>query len=196
MYEGPITDAVSLYTADHILSQPSPQFGTSVCGAELLEDGHLTLAISTRGDGGGSSRIQLFSGSDDYRSSSAHVVGQDGHQIGTKLACDDVDGDGKSDALVGAPSHNTTGSYSGAVALFFGGGSGTLDTPDATVLGTDAHQSAGEVVGYTGDGSAEWPSGLAVGSHGRDVDAGSDTGGGDGSVYLVENVFPFIVLTP
>ena len=121
LFEGPITDAVSLYTADHILSQPSPQFGTSVCGAELLEDGHLTLAISTRGEDGGPSRIQLFSGSDEYRSSVAHVIGRDGHHIGTKLLCEDVDGDGKADLL---SSHRSLiegdGGKAGTLTMFHG----------------------------------------------------------------------------
>ena len=104
----------------------------------------------------------------------------------------DVDGDGKADALLGAPAHAAYGSDSGAVALFLGGASGVLSSPDATVLGTAPNQYAGEAVGFGTDGSAAAPSGVVIGASGRGTGGGSGDAPVTGSVFLVENAFPLI----
>ena len=120
----------------------------------------------------------------------AKLVGVPGG-LGSSTAMDgDVNGDGKADAMVGAPDHSVPESDGGAVALFMGGVSGVLSLPDATVLGTGSDQNVGEAVEYTMDGTtATGFSGLAMGAPGHGSVVGTGVAPASGAVFLLENAF-------
>lgn len=76
----------------------------------------------------------------------------------------DVNGDGYSDTLVGAPTYDGTIPDQGAVFLFLGSENGLATTPAWSVLGTQPSESLGVSVATAGDVNADGYADVVVGS--------------------------------
>jgi hypothetical protein len=103
-----------------------------------------------------------------------------GDQTGTAVAgTGDVNGDGRSDVVVGAPETDVNGDGSGSAFVVFG--SSSLTTVDLAALGTRGYRMngagtrywAGVSVGGAGDVNADGRPDTIVGAFGRDVWTGS-----------------------
>ena len=95
----------------------------------------------------------------------------------------DVDGDGGTDLVVGAPSHSS-GGYEGAAYIFFGDdgltGSVSLGDADGTWIGTSGGDQAGLAVAALGDLDGDGYGDLLVGAPGSDGGASES-----GAAYLI-----------
>lgn len=76
----------------------------------------------------------------------------------------DVNGDGYSDTLVGAPSYDGAITDQGAVFLFLGSENGLASTPAWSVLGTQPSEALGVSVATAGDVNADGYADVVVGS--------------------------------
>jgi hypothetical protein len=118
--------------------------------------------------------------------SDAHVrlVGErSGDHAGWSVtAAGDVNGDGYDDVAVGAYEDDEGGDYAGAVYLFHGPMSGSinLSRADAKLVGEAAHDHAGWSVAGAGDVNRDGYADLIVGAYGAD-----GAGISSGAAYLV-----------
>ena len=105
---------------------------------------------------------------------------QDGAGFGYSVATADVNGDGFSDLIVGAPSQENGASNEGAAFVFHGSAAGLPDTPDTTLDNPDNESLAffGSAVASAGDLDGDGFSDIVVGASGR------QGGGGGAFVYL------------
>ncbi|MES2639034.1 MAG: MopE-related protein [Myxococcota bacterium] len=80
----------------------------------------------------------------------------------------DLDGDGLTDLVIGAPRADGTYAYGGVAYVVYGGGSGTLDlgTADGAVLGAFTYATLGDAVAGVGDVDGDGLDDLLVGSPG------------------------------
>jgi hypothetical protein len=111
--------------------------------------------------------------------SEAILLGDEsGDDAGRGLAGKDLDGDGYSDLMVGAPEHDGS---AGAAYVLFGPVSGTSSLADADVVvpGEGAGDEAGAVLA-TGDVDGDGRGDLLVGGDGDD-----DGGSGAGAVWVI-----------
>ena len=96
----------------------------------------------------------------------------------------DINGDGRDDLLVGAPTDSTAGSLAGAVYILYGASSmgSTLDlgTVAARVTGQSANDLVGYSVGAAGDVDIDGAADFIVGGPGHDT-----SGTGAGAAWLV-----------
>ena len=161
--------------------------------------------IATLGDGDGYFDIVLGAHNEDTAGSSAGAVyvvlgptkgevaladadakftgERSGDYAGWALSSGgDVDGDGLSDIVVGAPNESTGASGAGAVYLLSGrmGGTMSLSYATAKLTGITASDSAGISVSSEGDVNADGYADMVVGAPDEDT-AGSEAG----AVYLV-----------
>ena len=120
-FDGPIHDAVSLYTEDQSITMDDPNFGVSLCTGDLMDDGHTSIAIATRGDSETPSKISVYSSADDFEDELLTLIGRDRHHIGTQTKCDDIDGDGRTDLLTSHQSiYADDGGMAGTITLIHG----------------------------------------------------------------------------
>lgn len=103
-----------------------------------------------------------------------------GDQTGTTVAdTGDVNGDGRSDVVIGAPETDDNGDGSGSALVVFG--SSSLTTVDLAALGTRGYRMngagtrywAGVAVGGAGDVNADGRPDTIVGAFGRNIWTGS-----------------------
>jgi hypothetical protein len=92
----------------------------------------------------------------------------------------DVDGDGRSDVLIGAPRNGTAGDSAGKSYLFLGstvaaGGSFQLSQADFAFVGEHERDYSGESVSSAGDADGNGLADLIIGAWGND-DGGSESG--------------------
>jgi len=194
VFEGPLVDDV--YLEDSVVSI----FGSS--------DAELGTALSTDGDWDGDGQVDLLVGAPqtDAGDGEAFVVSLSGLSTGELIESvmdarlrgtvgelgaavslgGDVDGDGLSDALVGAPSFGDAHTESGAVVLFLGGMSGVIDESNAVVTGTAAHQYTGQAVAFAPGGFGD---SVVIGAWGHDHDGGGSAEIDQGSAFVVESMY-------
>jgi hypothetical protein len=160
-------------------------------------DGRDELVLGAPGDargGAGAGSIFWFSGSavvTGVSATSMATSGADGIVMGTHdgdafgsavLDAGDMDGDGTSDLVVGAPQFDSTVTDGGAIFLWNSPPTGTqaASTADAFWTGEAAGDFAGGALAAAGDADGDGYGDVLVGAAGRD--AGAADGG---AVYLV-----------
>ncbi|MFT5457462.1 MAG: hypothetical protein ACI9K2_003956 [Myxococcota bacterium] len=140
-----------------VLTHAGDRFGLSLHTLDANGDGHADLLVG-QGEGAGAAHLFL-GGPDGLAAEPAWSVSDDpdalGLQLGSVLGSVDVDGDGRDDALIGAPG-------SDRVHLFFGTLSGLSPAPDWTREAVDGRLGAA-VVGFddlNGDGYGDFAIGA------------------------------------
>ncbi|MBJ94940.1 MAG: calcium-binding protein, partial [Rickettsiales bacterium] len=111
---------------------------------------------------------------------------------GTSVAsAGDVDGDGLSDLLIGAPSNDDVGSSAGKSYLFLAssiasGGTFSLSAADASFVGEASSDNSGSSVASAGDVDGDGLSDLLIGAY-RNSDGAYDpsTSTNAGKAYLI-----------
>ncbi len=109
----------------------------------------------------------------------ASFVGEEGGDSSgwSVSSAGDVDGDSKSDLLIGAYDNDDGGTQAGKTYLFFGstvvsGGSFDLSVADASFVGENANDESGGSVSPAGDVDGNGKGDLLIGAHGNSSYAG------------------------
>jgi hypothetical protein len=148
-------------------------FGTAVAGAgDVNGDGFSDAVVGAPGFAGPTNEGSLFvyHGSPTGLSASADwsVQGaQSGALLGSSVAAaGDVNGDGYSDVLAGAPNHAQGEDAEGAAFVYLGSSAGLSTSPDWAVEGNQEGALFGSAVAPAGDVNADGYSDVLVGAHG------------------------------
>jgi len=194
LWEGPVSGSQYTYSADagFYTSSSGDGVGTALAGgADVDGDGLADLLLGARGvDSSGTDAgaaylvLGPFSGSVLLSSADLTLRGESAYDAaGASVAlCDDADGDGLADLLVGATGDDDGGSGAGAAYLVTspGGGSVSLASASAKFWGEAAGDAAGFSVAGAGDLDADGRTDLLIGAPTQ------DSGGADaGAAYLV-----------
>lgn len=151
---------------------PGEHLGAAVSAADLDADGVDDLVVGVPFAGSpATGAVRVYSGADghlirEWKGANA------ADEFGQAVACvGDVDLDGVSDVLVGAPLHDALGANDGMVLLFSG-----LDGSElSTWVGTAANQELGRAVAGAGDVTGDGVIDVIVGAPKADV-GGTDAG--------------------
>jgi hypothetical protein len=155
---GPSVDPDWVYESN----QARALLGFRVASAgDVNADGFADVLVSApHHDGGGTNagRVLLFLGSASGLSDTPAwtLDGTQAHSwLGRSIACaGDVNGDGYSDVLVGAPRHQADSAHLGRVLVFEGSSSGLSSSPSLTMDG-DRYAYLGTEVAWAGDVNAD-----------------------------------------
>ncbi len=164
-------------------------FGVSVSlESDLNGDGLADLAVgapnSKRG-GATAGTAYIWWGTKDPRSGTQPSVvlrqGTSNDMFGASLAVGDVNGDGQTDLIVGAPQHNMGDKIPGSVFIYFGGKTAKWDQPSLVVSGeaTSSYDHFGAAVAVVGDVNGDGGKDLLVGAPGVKISLAEE-----GRVYL------------
>jgi hypothetical protein len=191
---GPVEGDMSLADADVRLEGEAAydSAGLSVAGiGDINRDGYPDIAIGAPGNDSATldaGATYIFRGplmgTRNMASADAIIVGEVPEAAaGQKVAGGgDVNGDGYTDLLIGAPGAGQGGDAAGAAYLFHGPLAGTrsVNMADAVLRGEKAEDYAGSDVSFAGDVDGDGYTDVLVGA------PGSDKGGDDsGAVYLL-----------
>jgi hypothetical protein len=166
--------------------QAEAWFGNSVgCAGDVNGDGYSDVFITEHGYSSYQGRALLWLGSAAGLGSSgtpgnADWVGSgdgDAEWFGLSASgAGDVNGDGYSDLLIGAPEHSGGQAREGRVCLFFGSEAGLSTSPSWTAESDQASAVMGYSVCGAGDLNGDGFTDIAAGGFGFDGTAGTDCG--------------------
>jgi FG-GAP repeat len=188
---GPITGPTELSSVGYRIGgdQAGDYLGCAVSGAGDLDgDGQQDILVGACADGtngqdaGAAGQFSTHVSSDRELSDADAILRGDSARarLGSALAGGDIDGDGLSDALIGAPGADTD---SGAVYLVRGPALAGMASPWAVLTG-DAGDEAGTSVSWAGDVDGDGENDVIVGAPGNDL-GGEDAG----AAYVVFGPF-------
>ena len=188
VFRGPVTGNYPLWTADLVLQgeQGGDQAGWAVAGVGDVDgDGMDDVSVGApyeHGDGSYRGAAYLISGGNlgtlSLESATAVLQGATaGDLAGFALAGGDVDGDGYSDVLVGAPENDMGGNAAGAAYLVRGPISGAVDlaSADLVLVGENTDDQVGSALSVAPDIDGDGGYDLVIGA-GREDSGGSDAG--------------------
>lgn len=151
--------------------QASDWFGYAVASGDVDGDGHSDLVVGAYGDDtldAEAGAAWVIWGDDLTTGTRLLAEGASGDRFGQAVASGDVDGDGRHDVLVGAPTDDDLGTNSGTAWLFLGEASGVSETGQILLAASGAEEDAfGIAVALTdldGDGFDD----AVVGAYGDD----------------------------
>ncbi|GAB4236655.1 MAG: hypothetical protein Kow00121_63910 [Elainellaceae cyanobacterium] len=125
------------------LTEANDEFGKALAAGDFNKDGLTDLAIGVPGEDGGSGAVQIYYGRED---NNLPIGEQDGDvelikantqfadfggRFGSALAAEDVDRDGFTDLVVGAP--NMGSANTGKVHILYGSTNGFLDSNNQVI---------------------------------------------------------------
>ena len=173
-------------------------FGWSVATAgDVNGDGYSDMIVAAPGHNAGAGpgatrgRAYVYFGSPSGPATTAAWTGsgdQDGATFGFSVAtAGDVDGDGYSEIIVGAPGHNADCSgmvFRGRAYVYFGSAAGPATTEAWTGSGDEDEALLGSSVATAGDVNSDGNSDIIVGAYAHDAGAASNAIAGRVYVYL------------
>jgi subtilisin-like proprotein convertase family protein len=153
-------------------NQADAWFGYSVSTAgDVNGDGYADVIVGARYYDGGTTdegRASVYHGSDSGLSAAADwtaegdwIYANFGYAVGT---AGDVNGDGYTDVIVGAPSYSNGQSVEGRATIYHGSDSGLSDTPDWVVESNVVNAQLGMAVGTAGDVDGDGYADVVVGA--------------------------------
>jgi len=191
---GPASGISPLEEADHIFvgTAEGEHAGVSVAYAgDCNGDGQGDLIIGAPDEDSASTNagvayliVDPESATLNLEESTARLIGeQEGDRLGSAVSSGgDVDGDGRSEIMAGAPRQDAGGTNAGAAYLLFGPISGNVDLTEADVkfIGENEGDGAGDSTAGAGDVNGDGLGDLLVG-------APSESTNGDdaGSAYIL-----------
>lgn len=169
-FGGPALDAVS----DVTFQSPTAEdhFGWSVAGAgDVNGDGYADVLVGVPdgdivAEGAGQAHLYYGGAAMDFIADKT-ILGENAYDhFGRSVAsAGDVNGDGYSDVVVGAPMHDGAGDNAGRAYVYWGGPWWT-GTPNAVLEPEGAGDFFGQAVASAGDINGDGYDDVAVGAHG------------------------------
>ena len=186
---GPSSTPASTITGD----DTDYYLGSAVASAgDVNGDGYSDLIVGSYGHraglgmGKGVGRVYVFYGSPSGLTSGWQADGDDVCNFGWSVgSAGDVNGDGYSDVIIGAPRHRAGGAIGaarGRVYVYLGSPSGLAATPAWTQSGDEDGAELGHAVAGVGDVDGDGFTEVLVGADKHDAGAGA--GANRGMVYL------------
>lgn len=174
-----LTDALSQYKLSG--HAPGDYFGYSTAPAgDVNGDGFpdvIVGAYSNDGNGVNSGRAYIYFGGPVYDNQADVILTGEASQdyFGTAVAAaGDVNGDGYSDVIVGAPYNDAAGTNAGRAYVYYGGNF-MNNTPDIILTGASANDNFGSSLSSAGFMNGDGYADFMVGAPYNDA-AGSDAG--------------------
>ncbi|HMV65717.1 MAG TPA: MopE-related protein, partial [Myxococcota bacterium] len=169
-------DGVPLWAARIAGSRTSAKFGEALASGDLNGDGIGDLIIGAPGNSGGginAGALHVFlgpvTGALTADNATATFTGKDSNdKLGEAIATGDIDRDGFTDILVGAPGADGVGSRRGAYYVLYGRpewvGGRIEDLADARLYGEEDREELGTSVAILGDVNGDGARDIAGGS--------------------------------
>ncbi|MFZ1323405.1 MAG: FG-GAP-like repeat-containing protein, partial [Ignavibacteria bacterium] len=145
------------------------QFGKSVSGAgDVNGDGYDDIIIGAENFSSGAGKAYVFNGGNSLDNNVDKILPAEyaGDKFGLSVSgCGDLNGDGNSDFIVGAPNNDQNGASSGRAYVYFNSMSGS-DIEDLTFTGSALNNYFGDVVSSAGDVNGDGYDDIIVGAYG------------------------------